>query len=537
MRRAFAVVALAWTCIGSGARVQAQCVVGGGGGPIPAVGTGDGVYPTTLPSSPLVSALAVTVPNTASVLKSVKLRGLMHARAGNLQITLRNPAGAEFNVLGRLGTATLPNGCNGTFAGDYEFFGPISDPTACGGSPGALTCSATIAPGSYLQRFGTWPGGAIANTPLEQIPISSGVWTLKIYDWASGNTGSLTGFDLCFGAPTDVGEWLCIAGGAGGTFQQNGFGAWPNTLPSVAHTSTLSVTVPASATQITAVKLNNLQHTWLGDAQIVLSSPAGVHYNLFQENDGGVDDSCPQRFAGDYAFVDPLVGGSQCGGAASSFQCSLVGPLTVPSGAYGQFYGAWPSGAAGVVNVNLSAIPLASGDWTLTVYDWYPLSDGGSLGSWELCFDAPRFPLPYCTAGTTTNGCVPTLAATAQPSASLASACTIHALELEGQRAGLVFYGVDNAGFVPSPWGAGSSSFLCVKPPIQRMFTQVSGGSANHCDGVFSQSWNAFQAAAPASLGNPFAAGDKLYAQGWFRDPAAPKSTNLTNALELSVAP
>jgi hypothetical protein len=69
------------------------------------------------------------------------------------------------------------------------------------------------------------------------------------------------------------------------------------------------------------------------------------------------------------------------------------------------------------------------------------------------------------------------------------------------------------------------------------MFTQVSGGSANNCDGVFSQSWNAFQAAAPASLGNPFAAGDKLYAQGWFRDPAAPKSTNLTNALELSVAP
>jgi hypothetical protein len=47
---------------------------------------------------------------------------------------------------------------------------------------------------------------------------------------------------------------------------------------------------------------------------------------------------------------------------------------------------------------------------------------------------------------------------------------------------------------------------------------------------------NRFRKAWQSGLASP-APGDKLYAQGWFRDPAAPKSTNLTNALELSVAP
>jgi hypothetical protein len=47
---------------------------------------------------------------------------------------------------------------------------------------------------------------------------------------------------------------------------------------------------------------------------------------------------------------------------------------------------------------------------------------------------------------------------------------------------------------------------------------------------------NRFRKALQCGLA-PLAPGDKLYAQGWFRDPAAPKSTNLTNALELTVAP
>jgi hypothetical protein len=31
--------------------------------------------------------------------------------------------------------------------------------------------------------------------------------------------------------------------------------------------------------------------------------------------------------------------------------------------------------------------------------------------------------------------------------------------------------------------------------------------------------------------------GQKVYAQAWYRDPPAPKTTNLSNAIELTVGP
>lgn len=52
-----------------------------------------------------------------------------------------------------------------------------------------------------------------------------------------------------------------------------------------------------------------------------------------------------------------------------------------------------------------------------------------------------------------------------------------------------------------------------------------------------SHSWNAFVTASPSAPGSPFSVGDKLYAQGWFRDPPVPKSTSLSNGLELTVIP
>ncbi len=145
-------------------------------------------------------------------------------------------------------------------------------------------------------------------------------------------------------------------------------------------------------------------------------------------------------------------------------------------------------------------------------------------------------PSVYCTAGTSTNGCLPSISATAQPSASFANACSIDLADVEGQKLGLLFYGVDNTGFSPTPWGA-STSFLCVKPPTQRTAAQNSGGAPNACDGTFSLDWNAYQIANSGALGNPFTAGSKVYVQGWYRDPPSPKTTNLSDAIELTVAP
>jgi len=160
---------------------------------------------------------------------------------------------------------------------------------------------------------------------------------------------------------------------------------------------------------------------------------------------------------------------------------------------------------------------------------------------WRAAFDTFMLTTPtptnYCTAGTTTNGCNATISASAQPSASQANPCTLTVANVEGQKQGLVFYGLDNSGFTPLPWATTSTSFFCVKSPTQRTFPQTSGGLANQCNGVLNVELNNFFGAFPSALGLPFATGDKLYAQAWFRDPPAPRTTNLSNAIELTMKP
>jgi Tol biopolymer transport system component len=144
-------------------------------------------------------------------------------------------------------------------------------------------------------------------------------------------------------------------------------------------------------------------------------------------------------------------------------------------------------------------------------------------------------PQSYCTAGTSTNGCVPAISGAGQASASAVTGFTLSLTGVEGQKSGLFFYGI--AGPITSPWGAGGTSVLCVKAPTQRLTTQSSGGTAGACDGVLSEDWNAYVAAHPSTLGAPFAGGETVWAQGWYRDPPSAKTTALSNGLVFTVAP
>ncbi|MBL8800489.1 MAG: SUMF1/EgtB/PvdO family nonheme iron enzyme [Planctomycetes bacterium] len=151
-------------------------------------------------------------------------------------------------------------------------------------------------------------------------------------------------------------------------------------------------------------------------------------------------------------------------------------------------------------------------------------------------FASAQNPQPYCTAGTSTNGCAPSINANVQPNTANSAGCVITTSGVEGQKQGIVFYGVDNTGFTPAPWGAGSTSLRCVKPPTTRVGSPLtSGGTAGLCDGSYVIDWDAFQSANPAALGNPWVAGDKVFVQSWYRDPSAPKTSNLSNALELTL--
>jgi formylglycine-generating enzyme required for sulfatase activity len=149
---------------------------------------------------------------------------------------------------------------------------------------------------------------------------------------------------------------------------------------------------------------------------------------------------------------------------------------------------------------------------------------------------AAQNPAPYCTAGTSTNGCTPSINANVQPNTANTAGCLITVSGVEGQKQGVVFYGVDNVGFTPAPWGLGSTSFFCVKPPTKRMSSPLnSGGAVGQCNGSYVINWDAAQAANPGALGNPWVLGEKAFVQAWYRDPAAVKSSNLSNALELTM--
>lgn len=141
----------------------------------------------------------------------------------------------------------------------------------------------------------------------------------------------------------------------------------------------------------------------------------------------------------------------------------------------------------------------------------------------------------YCTSGTTANGCRATMSGSGVPSATAGSGFDLRVLDVEGQKSGIVFYGV--AGRAASPWGMGGTSWLCVKAPTQRTTLLSSGGTAGACDGVLSLDWNAWIAAHPSALGQPFVGGETVQAQGWFRDLPSVKSTSLSDGLEFVVCP
>jgi subtilisin-like proprotein convertase family protein len=596
------------------AAAQAQtigCEVGGAGGAVPAAGTGGAGAP--LPATPFVSTLNVAaLPVGATTVTEVKLLGLTHTFTGDVQWVLTDPSGASYNLFSRL--------CGGSdFGGDYTIV------PQCTGGIDTITCTAVLPTGVYGQNFGAFVSGTggVTNTPLSLIAAATGTWTLTGYDWAGGDVGILTSWDLCFGnppapaapstAPTltapanaatvtnpvtltwgavtcatsydvdldgvvtnvagnsfaapvlapGVHTWtvraknatgstafaasrtfdvpppppasVCVANGAAaGPVPAVGTGGgtgtlWPTVFPPTPYVNSYSVTVPPGATQIVKVDVSfSTQHTWIGDLQMVLTDPTGGNHNILHRvgfTTTGSGFACDLN--GAYSIYET---------AGLSWPTVCPASTDIPAGDYDQVFGSWTSGTNGVFNTPLSAIPVSSGTWTLTIYDWVG-GDSGVLADWKLCFNVPTGPTSYCTAGTTTNGCNAVISGTANPNAANTTQVTINVANVEGQKQGIYFYGINNTGFTPTLWSPGSTSFLCVKGPTQRAGSQGAGGTINACDGAFSLDWDLFVTNNPTAVGVPFSAGDKIFVQAWFRDPPAPKTTNLTNAIEMTVQP
>jgi hypothetical protein len=127
------------------------------------------------------------------------------------------------------------------------------------------------------------------------------------------------------------------------------------------------------------------------------------------------------------------------------------------------------------------------------------------------------------------------MSASGTPSVSASSGFTVVASNVEGQKTGLLFYGL--SGPKASPWAPGSTSFACVKSPTQRTPSSGTGGTSGACDGAMSLDFLDYLATHASALGQPLAAGELVWWQAWFRDPPAPNTTNLSNALQLTMCP
>lgn len=141
----------------------------------------------------------------------------------------------------------------------------------------------------------------------------------------------------------------------------------------------------------------------------------------------------------------------------------------------------------------------------------------------------------YCTSSTTTNYCTPHIRSVGSASLAASSGFQLIIESVEPQRFGIVFYGTSA---VSHAWAVGSTSTLCIGVPRQRTSVQMSGGtSASACDGVLALDWRAYMAANLGAVGQPISVGQQFFAQGWFRDPAAAATTNLSDALEYVLCP
>jgi outer membrane protein assembly factor BamB len=153
-------------------------------------------------------------------------------------------------------------------------------------------------------------------------------------------------------------------------------------------------------------------------------------------------------------------------------------------------------------------------------------------GNAGLCGSA----VSYCTAGTSAAGCQATLSASGSASATATSGFTVTAVEVQGQRNGLFFYG--QSGRQAQPWGNGTS-LQCVTPPVKRGGVLVGTGTAGACDGSFTQDLNARWCPTCPKPTHAPVVGQPLQLQLWYRDPQSTSNqpTSLSNALEATVCP
>lgn len=143
-------------------------------------------------------------------------------------------------------------------------------------------------------------------------------------------------------------------------------------------------------------------------------------------------------------------------------------------------------------------------------------------------------PAVYCTAKTSSQGCLPAISAVGTPSASAGSGFVVACDGVPSGMIGLLFYSRDGAAAAPFQGGT-----LCLSGAITRTPGQDSGGTlppGSACDGHFALDFNAWIASGQDPL---LGLDSTVWSQYWFRDPgfAPPNASGLSDAVAFLVCP
>lgn len=136
----------------------------------------------------------------------------------------------------------------------------------------------------------------------------------------------------------------------------------------------------------------------------------------------------------------------------------------------------------------------------------------------------------YCTSKMNSQFCMPAIGFSGLPSASASLPFDITATAVLNNRTGLLYYGYATKS---APFQGGT---MCIESPLRRTPVQNTGGAAsgNDCSGTMTFDMNAFIQSGADALMIP---GQFACAQYYYRDPADPFTTGLTNAVSFTICP
>jgi subtilisin-like proprotein convertase family protein len=244
---------------------------------------------------------------------------ITHTFNGDLDMTLISPAGTTA-VISTDNGSSFDNVFNGT-TWDDDAMTPITDTTFANN----VVVPLAIPEGALAKFIGENPNGN---------------WTLRIFDDAGGDTGSFT--------------WsINIVSSSGAPMETTVMGS--NTTPTPINDNVNNdsiIPIATAGTYVVDVNITtNITHTFNGDIDMTLISPAGTTAIISTDNGSSFDNVFNGTTWDDDAMT-PITD--------TTFANNVVVPLAVPEGALGAFTGENPNG-----------------NWTLRIFD----DAGGDTGS------------------------------------------------------------------------------------------------------------------------------------------------------------